>query len=44
MFDEIAQLVLEGDAAGLAAHVSMLSAGRSVTSDPGDAPAVRSVP
>jgi FlaA1/EpsC-like NDP-sugar epimerase len=44
MFDEIALLVLEGDAAGLAAHVSALSTGRSVSSDAGDAPAVRSVP
>jgi FlaA1/EpsC-like NDP-sugar epimerase len=44
MFDEIALLVLEGDAAALAAHVSALSTGRSVSSDAGDAPAVRSVP
>jgi FlaA1/EpsC-like NDP-sugar epimerase len=44
MFDEIALLVLEGDAAGLAAHVSGLAAGRSVSSDAGEAPAVRSVP
>jgi FlaA1/EpsC-like NDP-sugar epimerase len=44
IFDEIALLVLEGDAAGLAAHVSALSTGRSVSSDAGDAPAVRSVP
>jgi FlaA1/EpsC-like NDP-sugar epimerase len=44
MFDEIALLVLEGDAAGLAAHVSGLSAGHPVSSDAGEAPAVRSVP
>jgi FlaA1/EpsC-like NDP-sugar epimerase len=44
MFDEIALLVLEGDAAGLAAHVSTLAAGQAVSPDAGDAPAVRSVP
>ena len=44
MFDEIGLLVLEGDAAGLAAHVSTLAAGRSVSPDAGDARAVRSVP
>jgi FlaA1/EpsC-like NDP-sugar epimerase len=44
MFDEIALLVLEGDAAGLAAHVGTLAAGRAVSSDAGEAPAVRSVP
>jgi FlaA1/EpsC-like NDP-sugar epimerase len=44
MFDEIALLVLEGDAAGLAAHVSALSAGAPVSSDAGEAPAVRPVP
>jgi FlaA1/EpsC-like NDP-sugar epimerase len=44
MFDEIALLVLEGDAAGLAAHVGAFAVGRSVYSEPGEAPAVRSVP
>jgi len=44
MFDEIALLVLEGDAAGLAAHVSMLSATRPVSPDAGEEPAVRPVP
>src|SRR4051794_31324272 len=44
MFDEIALLVLEGDAAGLAARVSALSAEAPVSSHAGEAPAVRSVP
>jgi len=44
MFDEIALLVLEGDAAGLAARVSALSAGAPVSPDAGEAPAVRPVP
>ena len=44
MFDEIALLVLEGDAAGLAARVSALSAGEPVSPDAGEAPAVRPVP
>ena len=35
MFDEIALLVLEGDAAGLAARVSALSAEQPTSSDPG---------
>jgi FlaA1/EpsC-like NDP-sugar epimerase len=44
MFDEIALLVLEGDATGLAAKVAELSAGRPGSDDAGDAPAVRPVP
>src|SRR4051794_40000911 len=44
MFDDIALLVLEGDAAGLAARVSAFSAGHPVSSDAGEAPAVRPVP
>src|SRR3954467_3408749 len=44
MFDEISLLVLEGDAAGLAARVSALSAGAPVSPDAGEAPAVRPVP
>ena len=44
MFDEIALLVLEGDAAALAAHVGTLSAARAVSRETGDAPTVRSVP
>ena len=45
MFDEIALLVLEGDAAGLAARVSALSADASGRpADAGEAPAVRTVP
>jgi FlaA1/EpsC-like NDP-sugar epimerase len=44
MFDEIALLVLEGDAAGLAARVSALSAEQPTSSDPGEAPAPRPVP
>jgi hypothetical protein len=44
MFDEIALLVLEGDAAGLAAHVSAFSAGHPVSPDAGEAPVVRPVP
>jgi FlaA1/EpsC-like NDP-sugar epimerase len=44
MFDEIALLVLEGDATGLAARVSALSAGEPVSPHPGEAPAVRPVP
>jgi FlaA1/EpsC-like NDP-sugar epimerase len=44
MFDEIALLVLEGDAAGLAARVSALSADAPVSPDAGEAPAVRPVP
>src|SRR4051794_13766206 len=44
MFDEISLLVLEGDAAGLAARVSALSAGEPVSPDAGEAPAVRPVP
>ena len=43
MFDEIALLVLEGDAAGLAAKVGELSA-RRPAAEPGEAPAVRTVP
>jgi FlaA1/EpsC-like NDP-sugar epimerase len=44
MFDEIALLVLEGDAAGLAAKVSELSAARPVSPDGGRAQTVRTVP
>jgi len=44
MFDEIALLVLEGDAAGLAARVSTLSADRAVSSDTGQESAARPVP
>jgi FlaA1/EpsC-like NDP-sugar epimerase len=44
MFDEIALLVLEGDAAGLAAKVSELSSDRLPVQPTGDAPAVRAVP
>jgi len=44
MFDEIALLVLEGDAAGLAARVSALSAEQPTSSDRGEAPAPRPVP
>ncbi|MEA2253679.1 MAG: hypothetical protein QOI62_3216 [Solirubrobacteraceae bacterium] len=44
MFDEIALLVLEGDAAGLAAKVSELSAARPASADGGQAQTVRSVP
>jgi FlaA1/EpsC-like NDP-sugar epimerase len=44
MFDEIALLVLEGDAAGLAAKVGELSAARPDAQETGEAPAVRIVP
>ena len=44
MFDEIALLVLEGDAAGLAAKVGELSARPSRRQETGEAPAVRIVP
>jgi FlaA1/EpsC-like NDP-sugar epimerase len=44
MFDEIALLVLEGDAAGLAAKVGELSAARPEAQETGEAPAVRIVP
>jgi FlaA1/EpsC-like NDP-sugar epimerase len=44
MFDEIALLVLEGDAAGLAAKVSELSAARPPVQATDEAPAVRIVP
>jgi FlaA1/EpsC-like NDP-sugar epimerase len=44
MFDEIALLVLEGDAAGLAAKVSALSAARPPAAGPGQAQTVRTVP
>ena len=44
MFDEIALLVLEGDAAGLAAHVNALSVGEPAPPDAGEAPAVRPIP
>jgi FlaA1/EpsC-like NDP-sugar epimerase len=44
MFDEIALLVLEGDAAGLAAKVGELSAARPAVQETGEAPAVRIVP
>ena len=44
MFDEIALLVLEGDAAGLAAKVGELSATRPAAQETGEAPAVRIVP
>jgi FlaA1/EpsC-like NDP-sugar epimerase len=44
MFDEIALLVLEGDAAGLAAKVGELSATRPRVQETGEAPAVRIVP
>jgi hypothetical protein len=39
MFDEIALLVLEGDAAGLAAKVSELSAARPGGGEPATVPA-----
>ena len=42
--DEIALLVLEGDAAGLAAKVAELSATRPAAQETGEAPAVRIVP
>jgi FlaA1/EpsC-like NDP-sugar epimerase len=44
MFDEISLLVLEGDAAGLAAKVSALWADRPAVAPDGTAPTVRSVP
>ena len=44
MFDEIALLVLEGDAAALATRVSAFSAQRPAAQPTGDAPAVRTVP
>ena len=44
IFDEIALLVLEGDAAGLAAKVGELSAARPAAQETGEAPAVRIVP
>ena len=44
MFDEIALFVLEGDAAGLAARVGNLSAGRPISPDADEPPAVRTVP
>jgi len=44
MFYEIALLVLEGDAAGLAAKVGELSAARPDAQETGEAPAVRIVP
>ncbi|MEA2316334.1 MAG: hypothetical protein QOD44_523 [Solirubrobacteraceae bacterium] len=44
MFDEISLLVLEGDAAGLAARVSQLSSEQQSPADPRSAPAVRPVP
>jgi FlaA1/EpsC-like NDP-sugar epimerase len=44
MFDEIALLVLEGDAAGLATRVSQLSAEQQTPTESGPAPAVRPVP
>jgi FlaA1/EpsC-like NDP-sugar epimerase len=44
MFDEIALLVLEGDAAGLAAKVAELSEARPAAQETGEAPAVRIVP
>ena len=44
MFDEIGLLVLEGDAAGLAAKVGELSAARPAAQETGEAPAVRTVP
>jgi FlaA1/EpsC-like NDP-sugar epimerase len=44
MFDEISLLVLEGDAAGLAARVSQLSAEQQSPADARPAPAVRPVP
>ena len=44
MFDEIALLVLEGDAAGLAAKVGELTAARPAAQETGEAPAVRIVP
>jgi FlaA1/EpsC-like NDP-sugar epimerase len=44
MFDEIALLVLEGDAATLAARVSAFSAERPAAQPTGEAPAVRTVP
>jgi FlaA1/EpsC-like NDP-sugar epimerase len=44
MFDEIALLVLEGDAAGLAAHVNALSVGEPAPPAAGEAPAVRPIP
>jgi FlaA1/EpsC-like NDP-sugar epimerase len=44
MFDDIALLVLEGDAAGLAARVTELSADHHAAAQPGPEPAVRPVP
>jgi FlaA1/EpsC-like NDP-sugar epimerase len=44
MFDEISLLVLEGDAAGLAARVSQLSAEQQSPAETAPAPAVRPVP
>ena len=44
MFDEIALLVLEGDAAALATRVSAFSAQRPAAQPTGEAPAVRTVP
>ena len=44
IFDEIGLLVLEGDAAGLAAKVGELSAARPAAQETGEAPAVRIVP
>jgi FlaA1/EpsC-like NDP-sugar epimerase len=44
IFDEIALLVLEGDAAGLAAKVGEVSATRPPVQETGEAPAVRIVP
>jgi FlaA1/EpsC-like NDP-sugar epimerase len=44
MFDEIALLVLEGDAAGLAARVSAFSTRRPIAVESADAPTVRPVP
>ncbi|MEA2320498.1 MAG: hypothetical protein QOD81_348, partial [Solirubrobacteraceae bacterium] len=44
MFDDIALLVLEGDAAGLAARVTELSADHHAAAEPGSEAAVRPVP
>jgi FlaA1/EpsC-like NDP-sugar epimerase len=44
MFDDIALLVLEGDAAGLAARVSAFSTRRPIAVESADAPTVRPVP
>ena len=44
MFDEIGLLVLEADAAALAARVGALSAARATEPEPRDASAVRTVP